>query len=64
MITNWKDWKKSKILLKKEKSCKKIFFEEYNVCQIWYGGKADRRNEGIEVGLSLFIYFFSVSNIF
>ena len=43
---------------------RKIFFEEYNACQTWYGGKVDWRNEGIGVSLSLFIYFFSFNNIF
>ena len=56
--------KRSKVIkniTKKRKKLQFFFNEEYKVWQTWYGGKVDRRNEGIGVSSSLF--FFSVNNI-
>ena len=60
-----KGLKEIKNITKKRKSYNFFFlFEEYNVCQTWYEGKVDQRNEGIGVSLIFFKYFFSVNTIF
>ena len=54
-----KGLKEIKNITKKRKKLQNFFFfEEYNVCQTWYGGKVDWRNEGIGVSLSLLLFFF------
>ena len=55
-----KGLKEIKNITKKRKSYKIFFlFEEYNVCQTWYEGKVDQRNEGIGLAwFSLCIFFF------
>ena len=49
--------KEIKNITKKRKS----FFEKYNVCQTWYGGKVDTRNKGIGLSLSCFFFLLTTS---
>ena len=43
-----KGLKEIKNITKKRKKLQNFFFEEYNICQTWYGGKVDRRNEAMK----------------
>ena len=44
-----KGLKEIKNITKKRKKLYKIFLEEYNVCQTWFGRKVDGKNEAIGV---------------